>query len=245
MSAAEAAQALELTDHPDWAQRFWDELVPLKDRLVEHPVFRGMADGGLTPEVFRRTLLNFYPLVANFPAYMALNLSRTTELTGPGVLETRNWLIHNIKVEERHLFWYRDWCKGLGITDAELDDVRPPAAMDAVNHYLWWINRHGTLAEAVAATNLAIEWPTGEWTQAAVRGMKRYQQRGVLEVNRRTMAWLRAHAHYDDAHPEEAMELIKRLCTDEESRQRAWRAAQRGMEYYLLAARDAYEPITL
>lgn len=236
---------LELTSHPEWAHRFWNDLVPFKDRIVTHPAFRGMADGSLDAEAFRRILLNFYPLVANFPAYMALNLAKATDLDTPGVLEARNWLITNIKIEERHLYWYRDWARGLGITDEEMDRVTPPPAMDAVNHYLWQINQRGTLYEGLAATNLAIEWPTGEWTQAAVRGMKLYQKEGVLEMNRRSMAWLRAHAHYDDHHPEEAMELIKRLCTDDESRERAFHAARRGMEYYLLAARDAHEPIEL
>jgi pyrroloquinoline quinone (PQQ) biosynthesis protein C len=55
------------------------------------------------------------------------------------------------------------------------------------------------------------------------------------------MAWLRAHAHYDDAHPYEAMELVKKLCGDDiVLQQRAFAAAQRGMEYYLLALDECY-----
>jgi pyrroloquinoline quinone (PQQ) biosynthesis protein C len=61
------------------------------------------------------------------------------------------------------------------------------------------------------------------------------------------MAWLRAHAHYDDAHPYEAMELVKRLCGHNKSLQeKSFAAARRGMEYYLLALDACYaagEPV--
>ncbi|HCO63889.1 MAG TPA: hypothetical protein DIT60_03740, partial [Alcanivorax sp.] len=63
---------------------------------------------------------------------------------------------------------------------------------------------------------------------------------GSANINRHTMAWLRAHASYDDAHPHEAMELVKRLATDQPARQRAFAAAQRGLEYYVLALDDCY-----
>ena len=130
--------------------------------------------------------------------------------------------------------------KGFGITAEQLDNVRPPAAMDAINHYLWHINERGSVAEAIAATNLAIEWATGEWSRKVVSGMREYAKTGQAVIDRRTMAWLRAHAHYDDHHPHEAMELIKHLCTDDESRETARLAAKRGMEYYVMALDDCF-----
>ena len=53
--------------------------------------------------------------------------------------------------------------------------------------------------------------------------MKHYAEQGSANINRHTMAWLRAHASYDDAHPHEAMELVKRLAVDQPARQRARR----------------------
>lgn len=232
---------VELTPHPLWAQQFWDRLVPLKDRIANHVLFAEMAEGNLSLARFRRALLNFYPLVANFPHYMALTLAKTTDTTAPGMLLSRDWLINNIRIEQRHLYWYRDWAIGFGISPAALDTVRPPAAMDAVNHYLWNTNSRGSVEEGLAATNLAIEWATGDWTVSVVKGMRKYAQRGEATIDKRTMAWLRAHAHYDDEHPHEAMELVKQLCVTEAQQQRAFVAAERGMEYYLLALDDCYE----
>lgn len=228
------------TPHAGWSQEFWERLVPMKDRIAHHPLFEEMASGDLSLARFRHALLNFYPLVGNFPHYMSLTLSKTHHISEPGVLDTRDWLINNIMIEQRHLYWYRDWAKGFGITDEELDSVTPPPAMDAINHYLWHMNQRCTVAEGIAATNLAIEWATGDWTIAVVKGMRAYADRGEASIDKRSMAWLRAHAHYDDAHPHEAMELIKRLCVDEKSRKLAFAAAMRGMEYYLLALDDCY-----
>lgn len=241
MRANEYKKGLELTEHSPWAQAFWDDLVPLKNAVVEHPVFTEMAAGSLDVARFRCALLNFYPLVEHFPKYMALNLAKTRPGRFAGHEETKNWLIGNIKIEQRHAYWYQDWAHGFGITLDELNFVEPPPPMDAVNNYLWQVGRQGTLEEGIAATNLAIEWATGEWSQSVVKGMQAYEQQGVATINRHSMAWLRAHASYDDEHPHEAMELVKRLCVSEEQRDSAFRAAQRGLEYYVLALDHCYQ----
>ena len=227
---------LEITPHNTWSQQFWDELIPFKNRISDHPFFNDMANGQLTLESFRFALLQFYPLVAHFPSYMGLGLSKATNFSEAGVTEARDWLIQNIKVEERHLNWYRDWAGGFGITVEELDQVRPTAAMNAVNHFLWNINTRGSLVESLAATNLAIEWATGDWSSKVYAGINAYTDHPDVNINKRSIAWLRAHAHYDDLHPYEAMELIKRICDDKpELQQQALNAVKDGLAYYELA----------
>ena len=56
---------------------------------------------------------------------MALGLSKAIDFSAQGVTETRNWLIQNIKVEERHLNWYQDWAGGFGLSIDQLNQVRP------------------------------------------------------------------------------------------------------------------------
>ena len=233
---------LEITPHNEWAQAFWDHLLPIKTRVSEHPLFLAMASGELSIACFRYALLNFYPLVAHFPSYMAMNLAKATDFHAPGVTDTRTWLIQNIKVEERHLFWYRDWACGFGLSIEQLDQVVPPIAMNAVNHFLWSTNYRASLVEGIAATNLAIEWATSDWTVQVYKGIKKYTHHPELQINTRTVAWLRAHAHYDDVHPYQAMELIKRLCDhDSLMQQKALRAAEQGLEYYELALDACYQ----
>jgi len=230
------SKGLVISTHSGWSQEFLDKLIPAKNRVGNHPFFIEWAAGRLSVDHIRYALLNFYPLVAHFPSYMAVNLAKATAFHQPGVTDTRTWLIQNIKVEERHLFWYRDWAVGFGLTVDELDRVTPPPAMNAVNHFLWSTNYRASLAEGIAATNLAIEWATGEWTIQVYKGIKSYTDDPSITITPRTMAWLRAHAHYDDAHPYEAMELIKRLCDhDPVAQQNALNAAEQGLAYYELA----------
>lgn len=233
---------LEITPHTDWSKQFWEGLIPAKEKVSHHPLFVDMASGKLSVACFRHALLNFYPLVAHFPSYMAGALAKATHLAAPGVTESRNWLIQNIKVEENHLNWYRDWAQGFGISEEELDNVRPPAAMNAVNHYLWQVIYRGGLAESIAATNLAIEWATGDWSVQVYKGIQAYTENPEVQITRRTLAWLRAHAHYDDMHPYEAMELIKRLCNhDKIMQKKAFQAAEEGLAYYALALDECYK----
>jgi pyrroloquinoline quinone (PQQ) biosynthesis protein C len=232
---------LEITPHPPWAQAFWDELLPLKDRVVNHPFFLKISTGELPIEQCRRGLVHFYRVVENFPKYMALNLAKTTPKLRPGHAEAKAWLIHNIYVERSHADLWREWAEGFGCTGEQLDRAVPSPVMDALHNYLWRIGTHGSLAEGIGATNLAVEWPTGEWAPHLLEAAQLYGKRGLADVTPQSMAWLEAHATYDDVHPYEAMELIKRCAVTVEDRQLALDAACRGLQYYLLALDDALD----
>jgi pyrroloquinoline quinone (PQQ) biosynthesis protein C len=239
---SKSKRKLEITAHPEWAERFWDGLVPFKDRVAQHRYFQELGAGKLSLERFRRGLIDFYPLVESFPRYMALNLAKTRPGVAPGNAEAKNWLIENIKVEQRHADWWCDWAHGFGCSPEDLYNAHPSTLMDAINHYLWNINTYGSLAEGLGATNLAIEWATGEWTAKVGAGVRSYAQQGLARVDERTMSWLQAHATYDDEHPYEAMELIKLCAVTEEERRKTFVATKRGLEYYLLALDDCYQP---
>ena len=90
-----------------------------------------------------------------------------------------------------------------------------PSRHECSQSLLWHTNTTGSLAECLAATNLAIEWATGDWSVQVYKGIHAYLDQPEVNINKRSLAWLRAHAHYDDLHPYEAMELIKRLCADQ------------------------------
>jgi pyrroloquinoline quinone (PQQ) biosynthesis protein C len=62
----------------------------------------------------------------------------------------------------------------------------------------------------MAATNYAIEGTTGEWA-AFVSSSLTYEQGFPEAVRKQSMKWLRVHAHYDDTHPWEALEIIATL----------------------------------
>ena len=101
----------------------FETLLEVKNRVVQHEVFEKMGSGTLPMELFKKTLINFFPLVENFPKFMALNLAKTRcHLEGHD--EAKSWLISNINVEQNHARWYMAWANGFGISNQEILNVR-------------------------------------------------------------------------------------------------------------------------
>jgi pyrroloquinoline quinone (PQQ) biosynthesis protein C len=231
---------LELTPNTGWAKDFWDRLTPYKDKVVAHPFFREGAAGALSLERLQRALIDFYPLVENFPKYMALNLAKTTSGKHTGDEKARYWLITNMSVERKHADWWVDFAAGLGCSREGMYNARPGLKTDALNHFLWNVNTYGSLGEGIGATNLAIEWATGEWTLKVMPKAVENGRKMGFEMDKRTLAWLEAHAEYDDHHPYEAMEIIKFYGEDPEEQERIFEATKKGIQYYLLALDECY-----
>jgi len=213
----------------------FEELSSQKEKVVHHPLFVMMGEGNLPLETFRKTLLNFYPLVENFPKFMALNLAKT-RCHKPGHEAAKLWLIANIKVEQNHAKWYRQWCKGFGLHEDDVVNVAPPPAMEAVVHYLWNTCTNGSVPMCFGAANVGIEWATGEWSFNVVKGVQSYIDRGIVSgADKTIMTWLQAHAEYDDVHPYEAMELVVKCADSELDITEAIAATRRSIEYYIHA----------
>jgi pyrroloquinoline quinone (PQQ) biosynthesis protein C len=147
----------------------------------------------------------------------------------------------NISVERQHTQWWRPWALGFDV-DVELLNraIHPPAEIDALNHYLWTVAYRGTVAESIGATNFAIEGVTGKWT-VSVRDAIADGGIDGRKSNEEVMAWLDAHAQYDDAHPAEALELMKAFAVTPAEHAAVSRAVKRSLEYFLLGMDVCYE----
>lgn len=232
---------LKLTRHPRWVREFRTAVAPIEERIVNSRFFAEMANGTLSMKRFRAGLLYFYPLIESFPQYMGLTLAKAASGNGLNEL-TREWLITNINIERKHTLWYRQWALDFGVSREEFArPVLPPPEIDAVNHYLWRVTSQGTLTEALAAVNYGIEGPSGVWTKRVKKNIKTYARHKGVKIRKGTLLWLNAHAAYDDRHPDEALELIKKFAKTKEAQEKATQAARRSMEYYALAADAIYD----
>jgi pyrroloquinoline quinone (PQQ) biosynthesis protein C len=217
------------------------DIAPVRRRILGHRYFAGIRDRTLTLGQAQAGLYYFYPLIQMFPQFMAVNLSKVPLDESPDHKRARDWLLANISVERQHTKWWRQWAIGFDV-DVELlnHTIHPPPEIDALNNYLWTIAYRGTLAEGIGATNFAIEGVTGEWTVSvrdaiADGGIEGRKSEG------QTMAWLDAHAQYDDTHPAEALELMKSLAVTPEEQANVARAVKRSLEYFLLGMGVSYE----
>ncbi len=232
---------IETTPHPEWVRNFLEEIEPYNDRIMNGPYFDEMAAGTLSMSRFRGGLLNFYPLIEDFPAYMGHAIQKVPRGRSRRNDMARDWLMQNINIERKHTLWYRQWAIDFGVPRKAFDKpIVPPPEIDAINNFLWRTVTHGTVAECIAAVNYGIEGPSGEWTKRVEPNIRKYEGRDGVTFRRSTLFWIKAHAAYDDMHTPEALELIKAFATTRREQEKATRAALRSMAYYAMAADACY-----
>ncbi len=200
----------DLASYPRWLQAAVHDTADAKKRVVEHDVFRLMRDAELPHELLRRFLIGVWPTIELFPQFMAKNLDKLRFGRSSGEDMARRFLMTNLRVEQKHADHWIDWAAALGL---KLDDLRAgdvPSAMHALAHWCWHTCDSDPLPVAIAATNYAVEGATGEWA-CLVCESDAYEQSLPAARRKPAMKWLRVHAHYDDTHPWEALEIVATL----------------------------------
>lgn len=200
---------LSETPHPAWVQAMIEDLGPDWAAVRESPLFVQTAHGPFPAKAWRQVMLEFFCIVEAFPKYMGVYLGRTTFGKVPGDTLARDWLIGNIRTEALHAQWFIDWAECLGVGHDELIAHRPGPEVAALYDHLWSMAYRGSLAEAFGAVNYAIEGTTGEWTRLVLPAFRELLDGDGDGDGRYGLMWLTEHAEYDDAHPREALELIK------------------------------------
>lgn len=200
-----------LASYPNWLQDVVTETLAAKAQVVQHEVFAQMKAGQLPEAVARRFLVGVWPTIEQFPKYMAMNLLKARYGHTHGEDMARQYLIHNIRVEQKHADHWVDWANASGVSLAELlaGTAAHPEA-HALAHWCWHTAERDPLAVAMAATNYAVEGATGEWA-CLVCASTDYENTFPAEVRKPGMRWLKVHAHYDDAHPWEALDVVASL----------------------------------
>lgn len=237
---------MDVNSYPRWLQDIIQECSGARRAVIEHEIFELMSAGVLPATAMRRFLVGFWPVIEQFPQYMAMNLLKVQYGAGPGHEIARKYLIRNIRVEQNHLEYWIDWAQGHGICVEELLSGDRSSSVEALSHWCWHSCERDPLPVAMAATNYAIEGATGEWA-VKVSGSTVYEAGFEAVVRKKTMKWLRVHAHYDDSHPWEALEIIATLIGTHASTRvvaSIRSAILRSYEYMLMAFDDclAREP---
>jgi pyrroloquinoline quinone (PQQ) biosynthesis protein C len=195
--------------------------------VLASPLFGATVDGPFPEESWRNVVKEFFGIVEAFPKFMGVYLARTTFGKRPGDILARDWLIGNIRTEALHAQWFIDWAIGLGVTYEEMVEHRPGPEVLALQEFLWAMSYRGTLAEAFAAVNYAVEGSTGEWTRLVIPSF-----RSRFGDDQDALMWLVEHAEYDDAHPREALELIKLTVTDDQDQRKVEYATRRSLQLF-------------
>ena len=198
---------LDITSYPAWAQDLVDDCADTKRKVVEHELFKLMRDAKLGERETHTFLAGIWPVIEQFPQYMAMNLVKVQYGRTLGHDMARRYLIRNIRVEQNHADHWIQWAEASGASKEDLISGQVPMSTHVLSHWCWHTCERDSLAAAMAATNYAIEGATGEWSMV-VCSKDTYENCFDPQVRRKAMKWLRLHAEYDDKHPWEALDII-------------------------------------
>jgi pyrroloquinoline quinone (PQQ) biosynthesis protein C len=200
----------ELTDlasYPQWAQELVHSCADARERVASHELFHLMRDDELDRTQTFAFLVGVWPVIEQFPQYMAQNLLKVQYGRTRGHDMARRYLIRNIRVEQNHADHWMEWALASGVAREDLLYGTVPLETHALSHWCWHTCERDALAAAMAATTYAIEGVTGDWS-ALVCSKDTYEHGFPAEVRAKAMKWLKLHARYDDMHPWEALEII-------------------------------------
>lgn len=230
-------EVTSLESYPHWVQKMVADTAQDRERLVSHPLFRQMRDAELSPAATRAFLIGVWPTIEQFPQFMAMNLIKARYGRSRGEDMARQYLIKNIRVENRHADHWRAWAEASGVPFDDLLNSPPIPGIHALAHWCWTVCDTEDLAVAVAATNYAVEGATGDWS-SVVCSRQTYENLFPEDKRHAAMRWLRLHAHYDDVHPWEALDIVSTLLgnsPDARTVERVTNAVRTSWQYMTLA----------
>lgn len=197
----------DINSYPAWAQDLVQDCADTKRKVVDHDLFKLMRDAELGQAETHAFLAGTWPVIEQFPQYMAMNLVKIEYGRSHGQDMARRYLIRNIRIEQSHADHWIEWSEASGFSKEELLAANVPMATHVLSHWCWHTCQRDPLVAAMAATNYAIEGATGEWSMV-VCSKDDYENSFDPQVRRKATKWLRLHAEYDDKHPWEALEII-------------------------------------
>ena len=224
----------KISSNPRWVASMYEFVAPHWDNLVNGPWAESIASGRLSVEQMQGWMLQIYPFIYDFPKFLAEGLIKVEDDFA------RTFLIENIRIEKAHAEHWLWMGEGFGLNRQkmlELTEGETPILRDvqSLTDWVWRVNTKGSLAEAVAATSFAIEGVAGALARKISTGFESYGNRPGVNMNPRTYKWIREHSHYDDEHPQFALEIIKHYAITERMQRQVMFAAKRSLELLNLA----------
>jgi len=124
-----------------------EDLQPLRQKLLYHPLWMGIEQGTVTREQLRRFALQDWWLVREAYRLDALAIASATDL------ETQELLIAKLQPKVggyKHLWRFG---AAFGLTRADFDAVEPLAGCMALTTYFYWMLAYGSPVEKLASVS--------------------------------------------------------------------------------------------
>jgi pyrroloquinoline quinone (PQQ) biosynthesis protein C len=222
--------AVEITPHPAWVAELDATLEPSRQAILDTPVIIDASENQLVDGQIQNFLVAFYPIIHDFPQWLQVLLGRSPE-------DGRAFFEDNIRVERRHDAMWRAMGDGFEVPRERFDRREPMLPRVSTFHgFLTDMCRGEPFGRAVAATDYAVEGMAQRISEKALRGLGKNDKIGP-----KGRWWLEEHAKYDDEHPVQALEIVKRCVARGESPAAATDAARTSLTLMREAMLAAYD----
>src|SRR5260370_28051342 len=140
----------DVKSYPEWLQRVVADCEDQKSVAPGHPFCKEIKNATLDIESTHRFLAGFFPVIEQFPQFMASNLMKARFGTSRGETMARSYLIQNIRVENMHAKHWLQWASASGLTMHEVLNKEVPSEMHPLAHWLWHVCLSDNLSVAMA-----------------------------------------------------------------------------------------------
>lgn len=220
---------MKVTPHPAWVAELDAALDPYREAILDARVVVDASENALVDGQIQNFLVGFYPIIRDFPQWLETLLGRSPD-------DGQEFFRDNIRVERRHDAMWRAMGDGFNVPRERFQKPEPLNAPVRTFHaFLTERGREAPFAEAVAATNYAVEGVAQKISEKALRGLAKNEKIGP-----RGRWWLEEHAKYDDEHPIHALEIIKSCVARGESVPGVIQAASHSLELMREAMEASY-----
>jgi len=220
---------VKVTPHPAWVAELDAALDPYRTAILDTAVVVDASENALVDGRIQNFLVGFYPIIRDFPQWLEALMARSPA-------EGQGFFRDNIRVERRHDAMWRAMGDGFSVPRERFQKPEPLISEVRTFHaYLTERGRQAPFAEAVAATNYAVEGVAQKISEKALQGLGKNEKIGP-----RGRWWLEEHAKYDDEHPVHALEIIKACISTGESVDGVVKAASESLDLMGDAMEAAY-----
>jgi thiaminase/transcriptional activator TenA len=124
-----------------------EDLAPLRERLLHHPLWQAIEDGTLEVERLKLFALQDWWLVREAYRLDALAIAGANDLT------TQDLLLEKLIPKKGGYKLLLEFGAALGLNRADFDRVEPLAGCMALTNFFYWMLVYGTHPEKIAAVS--------------------------------------------------------------------------------------------
>src|SRR2546428_10036909 len=110
--------SVQVTPHPKWVADLDAVLDPSREAILDTPVIVDASENQLVEGQIQNFLVNFYPIIRDFPQWLQVLLDRSPE-------DGREFFEDNIRVERRHGAMWRAMGDGFKVPRERFERPEP------------------------------------------------------------------------------------------------------------------------